>query len=181
MARCIEEIKSHCPKMLVEMLIPDFRGDINLLETVLDAGPDVLSHNLETVERLTPRVRDARAGYRQSLEVLKRAKELRPGVHTKSGLMLGLGEREEELLQCFTDLRSVGVAVLTLGQYLRPSRTGRHLPVEEYVPPERFDRYQKLAEACGFLYVASGPFVRSSYRAAELLIQGLLKQGQTTH
>lgn len=174
-AECIRQIKSRCPRMFLEVLIPDFRGDRKLLATVLESGPDVLDHNLETVERLSPKIRDSKAGYRQSLEVLKTAKEIKPEVHTKSSLMLGLGETEAELQQSFADLRSVGVTLLTLGQYLRPTGKGCHVPVTEYIHPEKFDAYRILAEKMGFLYVASGPFVRSSYRAGELFIQGLLK------
>ncbi len=175
-AECVRRAKAACPRMLLEVLIPDFRGDEGLLGTVLAAEPDVLSHNLETVERLTPLVRDRRAGYRQSLDVLAASKRIRPASKTKSALMLGLGETEPELLRAFEDMRAVGVEVLTLGQYLRPGGEGRHLPVAEYVPPERFDRYRILAEGMGFLYVASGPFVRSSYRAGELLLKGMLQQ-----
>jgi lipoyl synthase len=125
------------------------------------------------VERLTPTVRDRRATYRQSLEVLRYLKEAFPHIHTKSSIMLGLGETEEELLQAFRDLRDVGVSVLTLGQYLQPSSW--HLEVKEFVTPERFDELQKKAEEMGFLYVASGPLVRSSYKAAELFVAGLVK------
>lgn len=173
-AACIRAVKRRCPDLLLEVLIQDFRGDRDLLRGVAEAGPDVIAHNLETVERLTPLVRDRKAGYRQSLDVLAAAKELRPGFHTKSSLMLGFGETEAELQQAFRDLRSVGTDVLTLGQYLRPTGQGRHLPVAEFVPPQRFDGLKQLAEAMGFLYVASGPFVRSSYRAAELFMKGLV-------
>jgi lipoic acid synthetase len=131
---------------------------------VLEAGPDIFNHNMETVERLTPMVR-SRARYRTSLEVLRRAKELAPKIVTKSGVMLGLGEREPELFQTMDDLREVGCQVLTLGQYLRP--TPNHLPVVEYVTPERFDFYGQLARNKGFEHVASGPLVRSSYHAAD--------------
>ena len=180
-AACLRETKKACPDMLVEVLVGDFQGDRSLLKTVLDAGPDVLSHNVETVERLTPAVRDARAGYRLSLSVLEAAGALRPSVRVKSSLMLGLGETEAELLDCFSDLRRAGVSILTLGQYLRPTGGGRHLPVAEYLSPERFERLGRLAEDAGFLYVASGPFVRSSYRAGELLLQGLLKNNEVLH
>ena len=179
-AECIRRVKSRGPEMLVEMLIGDFRGDRALLKTVLDSNPDVLSHNVETVERLTPRVRDAKAGYRMSLDVLAASKALRPDIHTKSSVMLGLGENEFELLQTFRDLRSVGVDVLTIGQYLRPAGVGRNLPVAEFVAPERFDSLKDVAEDMGFLYVASGPFVRSSYRAAELYVKGLIAKRQSS-
>ena len=174
-ANCIREIRSLCPQMLLEVLIPDFRGEEAPLELVLKAGPHVLSHNLETVERLTPGVRDARAGYRLSLEVLRTAKKIEPRLRTKSGLMLGLGETEAETAQSLRDLHDAGVEIVTLWQYLRPSRSARHLPVADYLPPERFARYQEIAESLGFLYVAAGPLVRSSYRAGELFLQGLLK------
>jgi lipoic acid synthetase len=135
----------------------------------------VVSHNIETVERLTPRVRDRRAGYRQSLKALRTYSEIGRGrVIAKSGLMLGLGEEEHEVLEAMRDLRDAGVRVLTIGQYLSPSKSGRHLPVHEFVAPERFVRYAKAAYGMGFAYVASGPFVRSSYRAAEPFLKGIL-------
>ncbi|MBI2070287.1 MAG: lipoyl synthase [Elusimicrobia bacterium] len=175
-ARCIREVKASAPAMLLEFLIPDFRGDRDCLKTVVEAGADVLAHNLETVRRLTHPVRDRRAGYEQSLDVLKAIKSMDSAIVTKSSLMLGLGETEDELLECFADLRATGVEILTLGQYLRPTGGGRHLPVLEYVPPERFDELKKKAENMGFLYVASGPFVRSSYKAAEFFLEGYLKK-----
>ena len=175
LSACVRAIKAACPEMKLEMLLQDFRGDRRLLETVLEAGPDVAAHNVECVERLTETVRDAKAGYRQSLEVLAHAKKVRPGTPTKTSLMLGLGETEDELLQAFRDIRSAGVDILTLGQYLRPSGQGRNLPVERYLPPEEFDRLGERAREHGFLYVASGPFVRSSYRAAELFMSGRLE------
>jgi lipoic acid synthetase len=131
---------------------------------VLDAGPDIFNHNLETVERLTPAVR-SRAKYRLSLEVLRRAKEMEPGIATKSGVMLGLGETENELFEAMDDLREAGVQVLTLGQYLRP--TPNHLPVVEYVSPEAFQLYGEIARKKGFTFVASAPLVRSSYHAGD--------------
>ena len=134
------------------------------MRIVLDAGPDIFNHNMETVERLTPQVR-SRAKYRTSLEVLRLAKGLYPKIVTKSGVMLGLGEKEPELFQTMDDLRDVGCQVLTLGQYLRP--TPQHLPVLEFVAPERFDAYGEIARAKGFEHVASGPLVRSSYHAAD--------------
>ena len=177
LSACIREIKSVCPDMKLEMLLQDFRGDKRLLETVLDAGPDVVAHNIECVERLTPTVRDAKAGYRQSLDVLAHAKEHRPQSPTKTSLMLGLGETEGELVQSFKDLRSVGVQILTLGQYLRPSGSRHHLMVDRFVHPDEFKRYGEIAKEHGFRYVASGPFVRSSYRAAELFMKGYLETG----
>ena len=168
---CVRAVKDACPDMKVELLAQDFRGDRALVDAVLDSGIDVFAHNLETVERLTPVVRDAKAGYRQSLDVLAHAKGRMP---TKSSLMLGLGETEEELMTALRDLRGAGVDIVTLGQYLRPTGAGRNLPVEEFVTPERFEHYGSLARELGFLYVASGPFVRSSYRAGELFIKGML-------
>jgi lipoic acid synthetase len=150
----------------IEVLIPDFRGEDDLLRAVVDAGPTVLAHNVETVERLQGEVRDLRAGYEQSLGVLERATEFDSDLVTKSSLMLGLGEDEAEVLDTLADLRDVGVDIVTLGQYLRPSE--EHLPVEEYVPPERFTRYEERAAEMGFAVAEAGPLVRSSYRADEL-------------
>jgi lipoic acid synthetase len=144
--------------------VPDFHAQDWCIQIVLDAEPDIYNHNMETVERLTPLVR-SRARYRISLRVLRRAKALGPGVVTKSGVMLGLGEKETELFQTMDDLREVGCEVLTMGQYLRPS--AKHLPVVEYITPEQFNYYGDIARRKGFLYVASGPLVRSSYHAAD--------------
>lgn len=163
-ARTIEAIRAMDPSVIVEVLVPDFHAQDWAIKTVLDAGPDIFNHNMETVERLTPVVR-SRATYRTSLDVLRKAKELSPRVVTKSGVMLGLGEREPELFQAMDDLREIGCQVLTMGQYLRP--TPRHLPVVEFVSPERFDAYGQIARTKGFEHVASGPLVRSSYHAAD--------------
>ncbi|NNN07361.1 MAG: lipoyl synthase [Elusimicrobia bacterium] len=176
LAACLREVKAVCPDMKLEMLLQDFRGDKSLLELVLGAGADVIAHNVEVVERLTSSVRDAKAGYRQSLEILAHAKKYSPQTPTKTSLMLGLGETEAELIQTFKDIRSVGTEILTLGQYLKPTGSRHHLPVERFVPPEEFDRLGELARSLGFLYVASGPFVRSSYRAAELFLKGRLEK-----
>jgi lipoic acid synthetase len=172
-AQTISTIKALTPDVCIEALIPDFGGDFAALQTILQAGPDVIGHNLETTESLTPKVRDPRASYHQSLKVLEHVKELNQRVFTKSSLMLGLGEQEEDILQAFRDLRAVGTDFLTLGQYLRPSP--RNLPVAEYIKPERFGHYQKAAEELGFLYVASGPLVRSSYRAGEYFVHRMIK------
>jgi len=172
-AQTVASIRSLASDVCIEALIPDFGGDLAELETVVQAGPDVIGHNVETTEPLTPKVRDPRASYRQSLKVLECAKQFNRQVFTKSSLMLGLGEREEDVLQTFHDLRAVGTDFLTLGQYLRPSP--RNLPVVEYVAPERFSHYQKVAEELGFLYVASGPLVRSSYRAGEYFVRKMVK------
>ncbi len=172
----IRAVKRHDPDVLVEVLIPDFQGTLEDVRKVVEASPEVVAHNVETTETLTPRVRDPRATYRQSLRVLKSIKELNPSVYSKSSIMLGLGEVEDDLVKTMKDLREVGVDILTLGQYLRPSRG--HLPVVEFVPPERFAYYKTLAEHLGFLYVASGPFVRSSYRAGEFFIEALIRQNR---
>ncbi len=173
-ARTVQEIKARRPDLLVETLIPDFQGDLGAVRRVVEAGVDVLSHNVETVERLQGVARDRRAGYRQSLRVLEGAKAMRPGLFTKSSIMVGIGEREDEVLAAMRDLRAAGVDLLTVGQYLRPSSW--HLAVEEYVPPERFDAYREAGEAMGFLYVASGPLVRSSYRAGEYFLQRVIRE-----
>jgi lipoyl synthase len=163
-ARTISGIRSADPRIVIEVLVPDFNGREESLSEVLAAKPDIFNHNLETVERLTPFVR-SRAKYRLSLSVLKRAKEIDPEVVTKSGIMLGLGESEPELFQSMDDLRESGAQVLTLGQYLRP--TPQHLPVVEYISPEAFETYREIGLSKGFEYVASGPLVRSSYHAAD--------------
>jgi len=165
MAATIRAIRARCPETGVEVLISDYRGDEAALGTVLDASPQVLSHNIETVERLQRKVRPA-AGYQRSLTVLRRAAERRPDIPTKSGLMLGLGERDEEVEATLRDLREVEVKLLTLGQYLRPSAD--HLPVERYPSPQEFDRWEKRARALGFRGVVAGPLVRSSYHAEKL-------------
>jgi len=165
MAATIRAIRARCPETGVEVLISDYRGDEAALGAVLDASPQVLGHNVETVERLQRKVRPA-AGYRRSLSVLRRAVEIRPDLPTKSGLMLGLGEREVEVEATLRDLREVGVSLLTLGQYLRPSAD--HLPVERYPSPQEFDRWEQRALALGFRGVAAGPLVRSSYHAERL-------------
>jgi lipoic acid synthetase len=163
-ARTITAIREMDPSIVIEVLVPDFHAHQGCIQTVLNAGPDIYNHNMETVERLTPVVR-SRAKYRISLQVLGCAKEMSPKVVTKSGVMLGLGEKENELFQTMDDLREVGCEVLTMGQYLRP--TPKHLPVVEYITPEQFDYYGDIARRKGFLYVASGPLVRSSYHAAD--------------
>lgn len=165
-ARTIEAIRALCPGTTVEVLIPDFKGSVEALARVMEAGPDVLNHNVETVPRLYRRVRP-QARFDRSLFVLQKARELRPGVYTKSGMMVGLGEREDEVIEVMQALRGVECDFLTIGQYLQPSP--RHLPVEEYVDPAQFDRYRQLGEALGFAHVASGPFVRSSFDAAAAL------------
>lgn len=159
----IEAIKDACPKVMVEALTPDFEGKNKSISILLSSSLDVFAQNVETVERLTARVRDPRAGYQQTLNVLEKAKKLSPEVLTKTSLMLGLGETTKEIQSTMVDACSVGVEILTLGQYLRP--TLNHLPVERYIPPEEFLHYKNMAKEIGFKEVASGPMVRSSYRA----------------
>jgi lipoic acid synthetase len=159
-AEAIREVKKLNPETKIEVLIPDFQGKMELIEKVIDAAPEVISHNMETVERLTPQIRSA-AKYRTSLEVLRIIAE--SGIVAKSGIMLGLGETEDEVLQVMDDLRSVGCNVLTIGQYLAP--TLNHIQVKEYITPEQFDRYRTIGLEKGFSFVESSPLVRSSYRA----------------
>lgn len=157
-------ILHRCPGVVVEVLVPDFQGATASIQAVLDAGPRVFNHNIETVERLTPMVRH-RARYPLSLEVLRVAKELSPGTITKSGIMLGFGESPDEVAAAMDDLRAAGVQMLTIGQYLRP--TPKHLPVVEYLSPDQFERYALLGREKGFAHVFSAPLVRSSYHAGE--------------
>ena len=171
-AECITEIKKAHPKIIVEVLIPDFKGDINALKKIVDANPEVIAHNIETVERLQRHARDVRANYKQSLSVLENVKKLNPGIYTKSAIMVGIGETDDEILQSMKDLRNVRCQLLTIGQYLRP--TDWHIPVTNYIAPEKFRFYEEKAKELGFLYCASGPFVRSSYRAGELFIKNHL-------
>ena len=169
-AACIRAAQS--AGVLVEILAPDFRGELALVDAVLAARPAVFAHNIETVRRLQGSVRDGRAGYEQSLAVLQHAKKR--GFLTKSSIMIGLGETEEEVAEALRDLRGAGVDIVTLGQYLRPSEW--HLPVAEYVPPEQFAAYERVARELGFLHCASGPFVRSSYKAGEAFVKNVLRQ-----
>lgn len=171
-AATVEAIRAANPDTVIELLIPDFDANPDLLDVVVASKPDVIGHNLETVERLTPSVR-SKARYRTSLETLRYLHNR--GVVTKSGLMVGLGESEEEVLQAMDDLREAGVEIVTFGQYLRP--TLAHYPVSEYVAPEKFDRYRQQALEKGFSYCASAPLVRSSYLAEEALksVESLLR------
>jgi lipoic acid synthetase len=171
-ARCVKAIRRLNPATAVEALTPDFSGDPSAVETVVNSGLQVFAQNLETVERLTRRVRDPRAGYQQTLDVLAYGKAVNPEVLTKSSLMLGLGESGEEVLQAMRDLRAHQVDILTLGQYLRP--TPNHLPVEDWVHPDQFAAYREQGLALGFTEVAAGPLVRSSYRADRILEQNNL-------
>lgn len=162
-AQAVREIKARDPRVKVEALTPDFAGNLDSVATVLASGLDVYAHNLETTRRLTPRVRDPRATYDQSLKVLSYAHQNGGEILTKSSLMLGLGETQAEVQEAMNDLLAAGVQILTLGQYLRPSPA--HLPVERYIPPEEFDQYRELGLSLGFREVFAGPLVRSSYRA----------------
>lgn len=173
-AACVHAIRAASPKTMVEVLIPDFQGRTDLLTPIIESAPEVLAHNVETVERLTPRVRDPRAGYHQSLRVLAGIKAAQPSMFTKSSLMVGVGETEPEMIRSMRDLRDVGCDFLTIGQYLQP--TQKHLVVEEFVHPDLFARYEQIGLELGFAYVASGPLVRSSYKAGEFFIRRLIKE-----
>jgi lipoic acid synthetase len=171
----IRAIKRRDPSILVEVLIPDFAGDPDAVDRIVEAGPDVVAHNVETVERLQWPVRDRRATYEQSLAVLERVSET-SDVYTKTSLMLGVGEYDHEVYQALSDLREADVDVVTFGQYLQPSRS--HLEVTEYVHPDKFDVWERVAEReFDFLYCASGPMVRSSYKAGELFVEALVREG----
>ncbi|MCX8205685.1 MAG: lipoyl synthase [Candidatus Micrarchaeota archaeon] len=166
-AHCISTIKRECEGVRIEVLTPDFQGRRELIDLVCGAGPDVFGHNIETVRRLTPKVRDLRASYEQSLSVLRHVSDRYPHIIVKSAIMVGLGESEGELCEALADLKGAGVTAVAIGQYLRP--TPKHYPVAEYVRPEQFEKYAKIAKGMGFKFVASGPFVRSSYRAWEVI------------
>ncbi|MFQ6011513.1 MAG: lipoyl synthase [Nitrososphaerales archaeon] len=168
-ANTVQEVRRANAETLVEVLTPDFSGDIQSIGKVVASSPDVFSHNIETVPRLSPGVRDHRANYEQSLAVLQSVKQLDPSIYTKSSIMLGLGETDDEVLRSMYDLRAEGVDILTLGQYLRPSIG--HLPVVEYVRPQKFSWYKTKGEEAGFQCVAAGPLVRSSYRAVETFLK----------
>ena len=170
-SRVVGAIRQQAPDTRIEILTGDFCGRRDLLQIALETPPDLFAHNLETVERLTPRVRDRRATYRRSLEVLRQARECAGSALTKSSLMVGLGESEDELIASMQDLRACSVDLLTIGQYLRPSV--RHLPVAEYVPPEQFERLAEIGRKLGFLHVSSGPLVRSSYKAGEEFVAAM--------
>ncbi len=163
-AGCLRAIRARTPRVEVEVLVPDFQGDWDALAAVVEAGPVVLNHNIETVPRLYPRARP-KAVYTQSLELLRRVKELDPDMATKSGLMVGLGETRGELVRTLADLRAHDCDLLTIGQYLRPSR--KHLPIARYYEPHEFDELAAAARGLGFVHVESGPLVRSSYHAGE--------------
>jgi lipoic acid synthetase len=176
-AETIREIKRRDPSILVETLIPDFQGDAEDVRKIIDAEPDVIAHNVETVERLQWPVRDRRAGYEQSLSVLRQV-ERESDIHTKTSLMLGVGEYDHEVYRTLGDLHEIGVDIVTFGQYLQPSRS--HLEVFDYVHPDKFDVWKTVAEEeFGFLYCASGPMVRSSFKAGEFFVEALLREGKS--
>ena len=169
---CVRAVKDASPTTRVEILHPDFRGDRDLVAITTRSGADVLAHNIETVRSLTRTVRDGRCGYDQSLAVLRTIKDVDPDAYSKSSIMVGLGETVDEVVQTMRDLRAVRTDFLTVGQYLRP--TARHIAVEEFVSPDQFAEYERIGRELGFLYVASGPLVRSSYKAGEFFISNLL-------
>ncbi|KAH8726836.1 lipoyl synthase mitochondrial precursor [Phaeosphaeriaceae sp. PMI808] len=174
---CVEtimKIKQKAPTMLVEALVGDYGGNTEMVKLVAKSGLDVFAHNVETTEALTPYVRDRRANFRQSLDVLRIAKETQPDLITKTSIMLGLGEQEEELWQALRDLRANNVDVVTFGQYMRPTK--RHLAVHEYITPDVFELWRQRALDMGFLYCASGPLIRSSYKAGEAFIENVIKK-----
>jgi lipoyl synthase len=173
-AETVIKIKSKAPGMLVECLTGDYAGDLEMVGLVARSGLDLYAHNVETVEALTPQVRDRRAAFRQSLRVLEAAKAAKPGLITKTSIMLGLGETEEQLWETLQELRKIDVDVVTFGQYMRPTK--RHMPVHEYVTPDVFEMWRQRALDMGFLYCASGPLVRSSYKAGEAFIENVLKK-----
>jgi lipoic acid synthetase len=174
-AETIREIKERDPSILVEVLVPDFQGEERLVRKIIDAGPDVIAHNVETVERLQWPVRDRRAGYEQSLSVLEQVHE-ESDVYTKTSLMLGVGEYDHEVYRTLSDLREVGCDIVTFGQYLQPSRS--HLEVFDYVHPDKFETWREVAEAeFGFRYCASGPMVRSSFKAGEFFVEAVARDG----
>ncbi|KAG0581179.1 hypothetical protein KC19_4G230300 [Ceratodon purpureus] len=174
-AETVRNLKERKPSMLVEALVPDFRGDPECVERVATSGLDVFAHNIETVEELQSSVRDRRANFKQSLDVLRMAKKFAPpGTLTKTSIMLGCGESPAQVVKTMKSVREAGVDVMTLGQYMRPTK--RHMPVSEFVTPEAFEEYRKLGVELGFRYVASGPMVRSSYKAGEYFIKSMIDE-----
>ncbi|XP_031566121.1 lipoyl synthase, mitochondrial-like [Actinia tenebrosa] len=173
-AETVKQIKKRSPAILVECLTPDFRGNQECIETIVHSGLDVFAHNVETVERLQLLARDPRANYEQSLDVLRHVKRVNPDTVTKTSIMLGMGETDDEIHQTFKDIRDAGVDCVTLGQYMRPTRN--HLKVTEYVTPEKFKHWETVGNEMGFAYTASGPLVRSSYKAGEFFIKNLLQK-----
>ncbi|XP_029445150.1 lipoyl synthase, mitochondrial [Rhinatrema bivittatum] len=176
-AKTVSLLKERNPKILVECLTPDFQGDLKAVEIVARSGLDVYAHNVETVRELQRHVRDPRASFDQSLRVLKHAKNVQPDVISKTSLMLGLGETDDQVYATMTALREADVDCLTLGQYMQPTK--RHLKVEEYITPEKFKHWEKVGNELGFLYTASGPLVRSSYKAGEFFLKNLIAKRKT--
>ncbi|MFX1515288.1 MAG: lipoyl synthase [Promethearchaeota archaeon] len=174
LTQCIKEIKDKNNTVRIEILIPDFKGDLDALQKIVVCKPDVIGHNIETTEELSPLVRDKRASFEQSIRVLRNIKKIDSQVLTKSSIMLGLGETDEQIYAALQELRLAGVDIVTIGQYLQPSR--KHLNVVEYLEPEKYEYWGKKAQELGFLYVVSGPLVRSSYRAGEFYIENILKK-----
>jgi lipoic acid synthetase len=174
-AKTVRRLKELRPDMLIETLVGDFGGHHGPVDVTVDARPDVWAHNIEVVHRLQRTIRDKRCSYEQSLDVLRHAKERAPGLITKSSIMVGIGETDDEVIETMRDLRGAGVDIVTVGQYLRP--TPKHAPVDRYVEPERFDGFAREGRAIGFAFVASGPLVRSSYKAAEVFVRSVLKPG----
>jgi lipoic acid synthetase len=172
-AQTITQCKQRCPDVTLEVLVPDFRGDRSSCRTVVASRPDVFSHNIETVPSLFRAIRPG-ADYRRSLEVLATAAEIGASIPVKSGFMVGLGESEDEVVAMMRDLRDAGVSLLTIGQYLQPGK--RQIPVVAFIPPERFEKYDRTARNLGFADVVAGPFVRSSYHAERLYNQATVKQ-----
>jgi len=173
MARAVAALREHSPGLLVETLVGDFGGRMRDVSSMVDSAPDVFAHNIEVSRRMTPKIRDQRCDYDLSLGVLSHAKARHPERFVKSSIMVGVGETDDEVLETMRDLRSAGVDIVTLGQYLRP--TPKHAPVERYVTPERFDDYAREGREMGFAFVASGPLVRSSYHAAEGFVEARLR------
>ncbi len=171
-SRTVRRLKELRPDMRVETLLGDFGGHLDHVDTTVDAAPDVWAHNIEVVRRLQRTIRDVRCSYEQSMGVLRRAKQRAPERMTKSSIMVGIGETDDEVVETMRDLRAAGVDVVTIGQYLRP--TPKHAPVDRFVTPERFDDFAREGRAMGFAFVASGPLVRSSYKAAEVFVQSAL-------
>ena len=173
-ARTVRTVRHHNPDTMIEILIPDFHARPECLDTVIRSHPDVIAHNIETVRRLTPYVRDRRAGYNLSLDVLRYITRNAPEIYRKSSIMVGLGETFEEVVETMEDLRIAGTQILTIGQYLQP--TPRHLPVKAFIPPETFKKWREIGLKMGYMNVFAGPLVRSSYRAAEAFLQATKTQ-----
>lgn len=181
-AKTIQQLHQQVPHCIVEVLTPDFKAKDELIKIVVDAHPEIFNHNIETVERLHTIVRP-QAKYARTMQVLRRVKEMDPTIYTKSGIMLGLGETREEVLKTLTDLREIGVDAVTIGQYLRP--TMKHLPVVSFIHPDEFAEYEAIGQEMGFAFVASGPFIRSSYNAIafseKVMAERLAKVGEPAH